>query len=113
MSNPKPIIDLSERSISLAGLAFSNVFDHIQRDAIRDHHVAGVMLLDEMQRLGLSVTRPRAMLSLDTERLFGQRNIHDEATVSLPVIDVYERTLRMWEDPEATLELPVLGAEVK
>ena len=111
MSKSNPIIDLSERSISLAGLAFSNVYDHIQRDAIRDHHVAGVMLLGEMQRLGLSVTRPRQFLSIDTERLFNRR---DEPTVPLPIIDVYERTLRMWEDPEATLELPILAlVEVK
>lgn len=96
---PHPIIDLSERSVALAGLAFSNVFDRINRDATRDHHIAGLWLIEELRRQGLSLTRPRPLLSLDTEKMF-----------PVLAVDAYARALAMWEteDPDPTIPLPAL-----
>lgn len=89
MERNQPTIDLSSQSISLAGLAFDEVLARINLNDTRDHHVAGILLLDALRRQGLSVTRPVRLLVL-------------------PVVDAPAHARRMWDDDpnEITQELP-------
>lgn len=84
-------VDLSERAIALAGQAFSNVYDRMNREEIRDHHIAGILLIDELRRLGMSITHPRPLLVIPT----------------LPVINAPAHARSLWEEPdlEQTLEM--------
>ena len=91
----QPIMDLSERSVALAGQAFSNVYDLLNREHTRDHHIAGILLIQELHRVGLSLTRPRPLRLL---------------VPTLPVVNAHMQALSLWDDPdlEATVELPHL-----
>lgn len=84
-----PIMDLSERSVALAGQAVSNVLDRVGMLDTRDHHIAGILLIDELRRLGFSLVRPRPLRAIT-------------------VVDAPAQARAMWEDPDATLELPAL-----
>lgn len=92
MSTSEATIDLSAASIRAAGEAFSRTLDLLDLNAQRDPALAGVLLLGELQRAGLAVSRPRPLLLI----------------AALPCIDAPARARRQWESDglEDTIEMP-------
>lgn len=92
MSSSEATIDLSAATIRAAGEAFSRTLEQLDLNAQRDLTQAGVLLLGELQRAGLSVSRPRRLLLI----------------AALPAIDAPARVRHQWEGDhlEDTIEMP-------